>query len=388
MSDEQKKKTLMDKFIDVISGIFIPVLNVLIATGMIKGFTALLIALSVIDPDSGTNKILQIIGDCFFYFFPVFLAISAAKKFGMNIFTGVAVGTALVYPSLATIMQSETLYTLFEGTLLSSEVKMEFIGLPVILMNYSSSVVPIIVSLYFGSKIERFIEGKMPELIRSFMTPFLSLMIIIPLTFLVIGPVATWAGNAVGTAAINIFNFSPVLAGLFIGGFWQIIVIFGLHWWLIPIMINNIAISGYDPVIITYFAASFAQTGAAFAIMLKTKNIKLKTVAAPACIAGIFGITEPIVYGVTLPRKKYFAIACVAAALGGAIIAYTGAYLYIFAGFGLFSIPGFINPATNDMSGMYYAVIASIVAFAIAAVVTFIIYRDENADIVTNEEKN
>ena len=377
METPEKPKNFIDKFIDVISGIFIPILSVLIATGMIKGFTALLIALSVIDANSGTNQILQIIGDCFFYFFPIFLGISAARKFNMNEFTGVAVGAALVYPSLATIMQGETLYTLFEGTLLSSEVKMEFMGLPVILMNYASSVVPIIVSLYFGAKIEHAIDKRMPELVKGFMTPFVSLLIIIPLTFLVIGPIATWAGNAVGTAAISIFNFSPVLAGLFIGGFWQVIVIFGLHWWLIPIMIQNIATNGFDPVIITYFAASFAQTGTAFAIMLKTKDIKLKTIAAPACIAGIFGITEPIVYGVTLPRKKYFVIACIAAAIGGAIIAYTGAYLYIFAGFGLFSIPGFINPATNDMSGMYYGVIASAVAFAIAAAVSFVLFKDE-----------
>ena len=168
-----------------------------------------------------------------------------------------------------------------------------------------------------------------------------------------------------------------VLAGVFIGGFWQVFVMFGLHWGLIPIMIQNIVTYGADPVVITMFGTTFAQIGVVLAIILKTKDMKLKGIAIPAFLSGIFGVTEPAIYGVTLPRKKFFIISCIGGGIGGALVALLGVKLFIFGGLGVFQYPCFIDPATNDVSGMYSGMIVSAVAFVAGFGMAFPLYKDE-----------
>jgi len=319
---------------------------------------------------------LNILGDMFFYFLPIFLGLTAARKFKMNEFTGMAIGAALVYPTVSTIMKGETLYTLFDGTIFQSAIHMELLGLPVILMNYASSVIPIIVAVWFGAKVEKAVAKVMPTMLKSFLTPFFTILIVVPLTFMVIGPVATWAGQIVGAAAMAIYNVSPAIAGLFIGAFWQVFVMFGLHWGLIPIMINNITVYGFDPLVVTYFGCSFAQIGVVLGIFLRTKDAKLKSISLPAFISGIFGVTEPCIYGVTLPRKKYFIISCIGGAIGGALMALLSVKLFMFGGLGIFGYPTFIDTQTGDLSGMYGGMIASAVSFAFGLIVTAVLYKD------------
>ena len=224
-----------------------------------------------------------------------------------------AIGAALVYPTLAglTAAPAQPLYTLFAGTVIESPVYITFLGIPVILMSYASSVIPIIIAAYVGAKIENGFKKIIPDVVKTFLVPFCTLLVIVPLTFIVIGPISTWAGKLLGAVTLAIYNLSPVIAGLFIGAFWQVFVIFGLHWGLVPIIINNLAVYGYDPIIALMFGASFAQTGVVLAILLKTKNKKLKSLCIPAFISGIFGVTEPAIYGVTLPRKKPFILSCI-----------------------------------------------------------------------------
>ena len=375
--DDNANKKPLDIFIDTVSGIFTPVLGVLAASGMIKGLTALLAAFNIISTGGGTYQIMSVIGDAFFYFLPVFLAFSAARKFKMSEFAAMAIGASLVYPSLSTIMQGETLYTVLEGSIFESQIHLEFLGIPVILMNYASSVIPIILAVWVGAKVEKFYAGVVPQLIRGFGVPFCTLLTMIPLTLLVVGPAATWLGQAIGAVATGLFDLSPILAGLFIGAFWQPIVVFGCHWGLVPIMIQNIVTYGADPVVITMFGTTFAQIGVVLAIILRTKDQKLKGIAIPAFLSGIFGVTEPAIYGVTLPRKKYFAISCIGGAIGGALVALLGVKLFIFGGLGVFQYPCFIDPATNDLSGMYNGMLVSAVAFAVGFGLTFPIYKDE-----------
>lgn len=379
-AEPEQKMNVIDRFIDIVSGIFTPVLGMLAASGMIKGFNAMFVALDFIDANGGTYQILQTIGDGFFYFLPIFLGLTAARKFKMNEFSGMAVGAALVYPSLSAILKGEPLYHLFTGTMFASTVQMEFLGVPVILMNYASSVIPIIATIYFGAKVERLLLKTIPTIVKGFMVPFLTLLIVVPLTFVIIGPVSTWAGQLVGSAANGIFQLSPVLAGLFIGAFWQVFVIFGMHWGLVPIMLNNVSVQGFDPVVVTYFGASFAQTGVVLAILLKTKNKKLKSLCAPAFISGIFGVTEPAIYGVTLPRKKMFVISCIGGAIGGGLIAFFGMKLYMFGGLGIFAYPCFVDPVSHDISGMKYGMIASIVSFLIGLGLALPFYHDEKEE--------
>ncbi|MDF9842250.1 MULTISPECIES: beta-glucoside-specific PTS transporter subunit IIABC [unclassified Paenibacillus] len=360
-----EKVGLFNKFIDIISGVFTPALGVLCATGMIKGFTALFLSLGLLASTSGTYQILSAIGDCLFYFFPIFLGYTSAKKFNANIFLGMAIGATLVYPTFSSITASgQPLYTLFSGSVIESPVYLTFLGIPVILMSYSSSVIPIILSTYVGAKIEAVFKKIIPSVVRTFLVPFCTLLIIVPLALIVIGPVATWAGQLLGAGTLFIYNLSPVIAGILLGAFWQVFVIFGLHWGFVPIAINNLTVLKYDPILAGVFGASFAQTGVVLAILLRTKNIKLKSLSIPAVISGIFGVTEPAIYGITLPRKKPFILSCIAAGVGGGIIGLMGTKGYIMGGLGIFGIPSYISPEGMD-AGFYGAIIGISVSFVL-----------------------
>nr|WP_318540099.1 beta-glucoside-specific PTS transporter subunit IIABC [Terribacillus saccharophilus] len=369
--DGDKDTNPFNKFIDIISSIFTPVLGVLAATGMIKGFNAMFLAFGVFKEESGTYQILNAVGDSLFYFFPIFLGYTAMRKFSGSHFIGMAIGAALVYPTLSGLTTGDPLYTLFSGTLFESPVHITFLGMPVILMTYSSSVIPIILATFFAAKVERGFAKIVPSVIKTFVVPFLTLLVVVPLTFLIIGPIATWAGQLIGQATLSIYDLSPIIAGLFLGAFWQIFVIFGLHWGLVPISINNLAVYGGDPVLALVFAASFAQIGAVLAVWIRIKQKKLKTLSIPAFISGIFGVTEPAIYGITLPLKRPFIISCIGGALGGAVLGITKTTGYMTGGLGIFQIPTFIGPNGFDL-GFWGSFISIGVAFASAFVLTML----------------
>ncbi|MGQ8873033.1 beta-glucoside-specific PTS transporter subunit IIABC [Paenibacillus sp. TSA_86.1] len=371
--DSGPKGNLFNRFVDMISGVFTPVLGLLAATGMIKGFTAMFLSLGWIDKDAGTYALLNAIGDCLFYFFPIFLGYTAIKKFGGSPFLGMAIGASLVYPTLAGIRGGEPMYTLFAGTLFESPIRIEFLGIPVILMDYASSVIPIIIATFFAVKIERFFKKVMPKVVSNFLVPFCTLLVIVPLTFLVIGPIATWAGQLLGAFTSSIYGLSPLLTGLVIGGLWQVFVLFGLHWGLVPLVFVNLATLGYDSILALSFAASFAQIGAVLAVMLKTKSQKLKTLGAPAFISGIFGVTEPAIYGVTLPLKKPFIMSCIAGGIGGGILGLFGAKGYIIGGLGIFGYPSYVSPTEGMNSVFFWVVAATIIAFILGFILTYVV---------------
>lgn len=385
-NEEEPKIGIFNKFVDIISGVFTPVLGVLAATGMIKGLNGMLVAFGILTKGTGTYEILNAVGDCFFYFFPIFLGLTAARKFKMNEFVGMAIGASLLYPTLPTLTKAEPIMTLFQGTFIESKVFIEFLKIPVILMNYASSVIPAILAVYFASKLEKQLKKIIPSLVRNFLTPFFTLLIIVPLTFIVIGPVATWAGNLVGVATLAIYDLSPILAGLVMGGCWQVFVMFGLHWGLIPIGLNNLATLGYNNFTILGLATPFATAGVVLAVFLKTKDKKLKAIAAPACISSLFGVSEPSLYGVTLPRKKPFFITLVSSAIGGGIMGLFGTAQYMNGGMGIFGIPNYLHPTEGMNRGFYGFIIAMIVSFVIGLIVTLIMFNDDKVDEKTTNE--
>ncbi|WP_339226131.1 beta-glucoside-specific PTS transporter subunit IIABC [Oceanobacillus sp. FSL K6-2867] len=387
---DEKKKGPLSSFIDIISNIFLPVLPLLMATGIIKGFNSMFVALGWLENTSGTYQILNVIGDGFFTFLPIFLGYTAMKKFGGTPFLGMAIAAALVHPSLAAIGESEPFMTLFSGTVLESPVQVSFLGIPIILMSYTASVVPIILSTYFAAKVERWFASIIPQVVKSFIVPFLTLLIIVPLTFIIIGPIATWLAQSIGFAIQTGYEFVPLVAGIIVGGFWQVLVIFGVHWGIIPIYYNNLAVQGYDMLIAMTFAASFAQIGAVLAVWIRTKNKKLKRLSLPAFVSGFFGVTEPAIYGITLPLKTPFIMSCIGSAAGGAIIAMTGAALYSAGPLGVFKIPTFIHPENGIDGGFWGMMISIIVAFAVAFVLTYFfgrISQKENTEAVVGDGK-
>lgn len=314
---------LFDRFIALISGLFQPMLGALSAAGMIKGVVAIMAVCGVKTTD-GAYVILNAAGDGFFQFLPLILALTAAKRFKMEKFTALAIGFALVYPNIAaSFTGAKPLYTLFAGTFIESKIYATFLGLPIIFpaSSYLSTVLPIILAIWVGSKIEKFFKQIIPDVVKVFIVPFFVILITVPLSFLVIGPVMTWASDIVGAIFTGIYSFSPIIYGIILGALWQVLVMFGLHWGLVPLAILELQ-KGPGVILVASIAICFAQAGALLNIFLRTKEEKVKQLAIPAFISALFGVTEPAIYGITLPMRTPFIMTCIAGAVQGAYLAF------------------------------------------------------------------
>lgn len=380
--ETREHKNVFDALIDTISGIFQPILSIMTAAGMLKGLNALFLALGWYTDASGTAIFMNTIGDALFMYLPIMLGYTSAKKFGLKPFVGLVIGAALCYPAIQQSTLSgggEPLYTLFAGTLFESPVYMDIFGIPVITMDYTSSVVPVILICFFASKCQKQLNKLIPETLKFFFVPMFTLFIALLCGFIVIGPIATFASNLIAEGIMNVRNFSPMLAGALVGGFWQVLVIFGLHWGFIPIYINNIATMGFDNVMMPFFGATFAQTAVVIAMLIKTRDKKLRALCVPAAISGIFGVTEPAIYGITLPRKKPFIISCIASAIAGAYFGFANLKEFIMGGLGIFEFPAMIDPATNNMDSLYVGIIGAILAMLVGFILTMLFFTDDKA---------
>lgn len=354
------KQPLFNRFIDIVSGIFTPFLGVMAASGVLKGLLALALALGLLQEQSGSYRMLFVASDALFYFFPVVLGYCAGKKFGGNPFTAMAIGAALVHPMmLEAFTQAQ-----------SGGASLSFFGVPVVLINYASSVIPVLLAAWVASELEKAVNPRLPDAVRNFVTPLLCLAVVVPLSFLAIGPIATWLSRQLADGYLWIYALSPLIAGLFLGSFWQVFVIFGLHWGLVPLMINNLSMYGQDSMTPLLFAAVMGQSGATLGVMLRTRDNKLKGIAASAFSATIFGITEPAVYGVTLPGRRPFIFGCIGGALGAALIGYYHASVYSFGLASIFTIFQSVPKTGIDIT-VYAVVAGAVLAWIFAAVTTF-----------------
>lgn len=361
-----KPEKLLDRAIALISGIFVPILGMLAASGVLKGLLALGVAFSLFDTQGGTYIILNAASDALFYFFPLALGFTAGKIFGANPFTTMAIGGALVHPTITATfmqMQSGTEYT--------------FLGIPVIFFNYASSVIPIILAAYMASLVEKVCNKVISPLISFFATPLCCLVITVSVTFLVIGPVSTWLATLLASGIATAYEFSPVTAGVIIGALWQCIVIFGLHWGVMPLAINNLSMSGADFILPLVIAPVLAQGGAVIGVLLRVKSTRVKSLCGPACVSALCGITEPSVYGINLPLRRPFIIACVCGAVGSAIVGFFGTMTYSFALPSILMFPQLIPPSGEIDMTLWGSIIGAGGAFIASAVVTFIVGFDQ-----------
>lgn len=382
--------SVLDRLIDTLSGLFQPFLGILAATGMIKGLVAILAGFGM-DPSSGFYQVLNMAGDGFFQFLPIALTITAANKFKMNQFTALAVSALLLYPSLGVLAEGDILYTLFAGTPFESEIFSTFLGAPIILPpggSYFGSVVPIILAIWFGSKVEKWVKSWMPQLIATFFTPFVTVAIAAPISLLVIGPVATWAASLIGWLFTGLNNFSPILFGIVLTASWQFLVIFGLHWGIVPIGYLQLSELGYSTIFAQVSTSTFAVFGVLLAIMWKTKEQKTKQITGGSLLPAFFGITEPAIYGIVLPMKTPFIVVLIANAIVGAYTGFVELVAYRTGGLGVFSIPNYIDVSGNLSANFWHRVIS----FAIATVLGFVImmfvkvpklHDDEDETLVT-----
>ncbi|MBZ6527475.1 PTS glucose transporter subunit IIA [Aerococcaceae bacterium DSM 111021] len=390
-ADEEPTGNMFDRFIDLISGLFQPFLGVLAATGMIKGVVAILAAMGMSAETSGLYAILNAAGDAFFQYLPIMLALTGAKKFKLNQFTALAIAGAMIYPSLMDITAGDPLYTLFAGTIFESPIHSTFAGIPIILPmgGYYQTVVPIILAVYLASKIEKKLREVIPDVVKLFLVPFFTILIVVPLAILVVGPVATWASNLVGAFFSSVYDFSPILLGALLGGFWQVLVMFGLHWGLIPIALLQFAQYGFGTLLTASVAVCFAQVGVLLAILIRTKESKVKQLAVPAAISAVFGVTEPAIYGITLPMKTPFIITCIAGAIQGAYLGWMNVISYSIGGLGIFIIPSYIDPTGDIPMNVWHMVIAMIISLVLAFVMMMFVkvptlFEDEPELATTN----
>lgn len=378
--NEEKKPTKpLDKFIDIISGIFQPILGIMAACGMVKGLNALFIAMGLYSDTTGGALVINAIGDGLFTFLPLFLGYTAAKKFGLKPMLGLVVGAIMCYPAIqssALSSMSEPIYTLFGGTIFQSPVYMTFFGIPVISMDYTGTVIPVILTVYFASKCEKLFNKIVPDLVKFFFVPMLTLLVSLPIAFIVIGPVATFGSTIISEIVFTVRDFSPLLAGAIVGATWQVLVIFGLHWGFIPVYINNIMTMGYDNVMMPFFACTFATSAVVLAIFFKTKDKKIKEMALPNFISGIFGVTEPAIYGILLPLKKPFIISCITGGIGGAFYGFFNFRKFMVGGMGIFELPAMIEP-NGGMVNLIVALTGIAISLIIGFVLTMIFYKDK-----------
>lgn len=334
----KEKNSLGNRILNTVAAIFTPVVPAIAASGMLKGILAIavMVANNFYQVDLkplNTYIILSAASDALFYFMPVILGYSAAKVFKTNEYIAMVIGATLCYPTIVSLMTEKSAVTLF--------------GLHVTKANYVSTVIPIILAIFMLAYVQRFLEKVIPEVLKIIMVPTLSLLLMIPATLLLFGPIGIYLGDGVNWLYYYIMNLSPILLGGFIGGIWCVLVIFGAHRGLVPIGINDVARTGRQNLLAFAGAANFSQAGAAFGVFVRTKNKDLKAVAASATVTALFGITEPAIYGANLRLKKPMIYAVASGAAGGALMGWGGSYGTAFANQGLLTIPVYAEAGTK-----------------------------------------
>lgn len=382
--EEEAPQGLFNKLIDIISGCFQPILGPLCAAGIIKGLNALLVfILGSSFSNSGTYMILNAIGDSIFNFLPIILGYTAAKKFNVNVIVGMIIGATLCYPTI----QTDTLSAAGKaiGTLpFIGSYYTKFIGIPFVSGNYTSTVVPVICIVALAAQIQKIAKKFVPEMLQNFFVPFFVLIISLPIGLLVIGPVVSLLTTVLSNMFAGLYAFSPIVTAFVIGALWQCLVIFGLHWALVPMAMVNIGNLGYDTILPGMLGTTFAATGVLAAMYLKLKDENKKALAIPGVISAFCGVTEPAIYGFLLPEKTPFVFSCIGGAVGGAIMGTVAAKQYVIGGLGIFSVVNYISPKGNA-TGMIVSLIAGAVSLVVGFVLTMNFYKTNDQQVENKE---
>ncbi|KGU00005.1 beta-glucoside-specific PTS transporter subunit IIABC [Dickeya fangzhongdai] len=357
-SEPGRPRHPISALLEAFSSIFSPVIPAIAGAGILKGILSLLVALQWVSNTNQTYLILSAISDGIFYFMPLVLAFSAAHKFGCNPYVAVALAATLLHP---------TLTKLFQG---GGEIT--FLGLPVSPVSYASSVIPILLAVWLMSWVERRVDRIMPGALKTMFVPLLTLLIVAPVMLIAIGPLGIIVGNHLSSGIVWLVDNMGILAGLILGGTLSMIIITGMHYVLIPIMINNISKMGFDPFKIIFYIANMGQAGAAFGVFLRARDKKTKSLALSTSLTATMGITEPAMYGVNIRFKRPFAAALIGGACGGAFAMFFGVKTYAFALSGLPGLPALVGPT------FLYALASMAISFTTATVMTCVLGFEEN----------
>ena len=358
---DNQKKGPVSLFMDTVSGVFGPIVPAIAGAGMIRGLMNGMAAQNLLDNTSHTFQVLDMISGGVFTFLPFFVAISAAKIFKTNMYLALAIAAAMQFPSMtATVAAGEiTSFTVFGF-------------LPVPAFNYAGNVIPIIFSILLLSYIHRFVDKRLPKVLRTVFTPTISLFLGGLAAFAVVGPVGIYIGRALADGVRFLFEISPLLAGVVFGATRPLTIITGLHHAMTPIALQNFAEQGYDMLMPMMFMANMAITGAAAACYFKVRSKDEKSVVASAAVSGLLGITEPALFGILSKYKKAFIAASIGSAIASIFTAFFGVRLFGFILSSVFSLPAYV--------GNYFilAVIGCLIAIGSSFILTTILIgKDE-----------
>ena len=350
------KSSAVISVIDGISGIFQPIIGLLSAAGVLKGVLIILTTAQVLSETGDTYLVLNAMADSLFYFLPMLLAFTAAKKFGANPFTAVVIGGVLLYPTVTEVFEAGN--------------DLIFAGLPMRAVTYHSSVIPILLAVGALVFVERFFDRVLPELVKGFLAPALCIVCVGLMTLFVFGPVGSAVGDGLAAVYEKIYQASPVIAGSVFSAAIQPMVIFGFHWSFVLVAINNIAATGGDTILAFMGPPVFAQAGAALAAFLKSRDRQFRSVCLSAVMSAFFGVTEPVMFGVNLPLKKPMIAVCAGGAVGGALAGVSGAQAATFAFPGVATMPIFLG----EGFGLY--LVSCGVGFVVGFLVSYFLKYD------------
>ena len=352
IEEDAPKASVLNRIIATMSAVFAPFIYILAAAGILQGCLILINMVSPSFSSTGTYEVLSFMSWTPFTFLPVFIAITASKHFKCNMFIAVACCAALVSPTWAEI-----------ASRIADGESIRFLGISLAETTYTSSVLPPLFLVWILSYVERFVDKKLPEVIKALFTPFICMVVMVPLTILVIGPLSDSLATAIANGYNYLYNLAPAVAAAVIGGLWQIVVIFGVHWGVTPMCLANYDLYGMDTFQAFQTMAVIAQAGAVFGVFIKARNKQTKNIALSAGVTGIFGITEPAIYGVNLKFKKPFICGCIAGAVGAVVGSFFNIAYYAYAG-----LPGMltvVNAITPDNS-------KSIIGMLLGAAISFV----------------
>ncbi len=363
----EKKGNVADKLIDTVSGIFTPILPALTAAGMIKAVLALLVAFKLVDSSSNTYQVINFMGDATFYFLPILLANSAAKKFGCNPYLAMMLGGILIHPNFISLLNASA----EAGEMLT------IFGLPIYKASYASTVIPILLGVLLMSWVEPLADKISPKAIKFFTVPLITMFVVGIATLCVLGPIGYIISNFMADALKALNNVAGWLVPTIIGVFLPFLVMTGTHHALTPIGINNRMTIGYDTFIYPgQLASNIAQGAAALAVSVKTKNLELKQLASATGITAVCGITEPVLFGVTMKIKTNLIAAMAGGGVGGFFMGLMNTKNYSGGSPGLLTLPSYIG-LDAPMSNFYFACVGAAIAFVVSFAVSFLLFKDE-----------
>lgn len=375
-NSQSKKKKGISGIIDTITGIFTPILPAITAAGMLKAVISILVVFKWLSIDSQTYQILNFMGDAAFYFLPILLAASSSKKFNTNLYLSMMIGGVLLHPN----------FTSMVAQVKEAGTAIKFIGLPVSAVSYSSSVIPIILSIWFMSYVEPIADKISPKAIKFFSKPLITVFVVGTVSLVVIGPFGYGISDIISNGINALETVAPWLVPLLLGIFTPLFIATGTHYGLVPIGINNRMTMGYDTVIYPGMLASNVSQGAAsLAVGIKSKNTELKQLAFSAGLTGVFGITEPALYGVNLKYKTPLYGSMIGGGLGGLFMGLMKVRNFTGGSPGLLTLPSYIGE--NTLNFFYSACIGAVISIVTSFVATLILFKEKKENKKSNEVK-